>query len=296
MKTLLIVLFCLVVFGPVQAQTEEHTLPYDGLTRSYDLYIPTTYAETPLPLVIALHASGGSAQSMAAMTGFNAIAEREGFLVLYPEGPYAYWDYGAGLSGWEDVPNVLNDPGYLRAVFDEVLAGYAVDLDRIYAVGFSNGARMAYRLGCELPELAAIAAVAATISDEVTTACLPEARPAVLYLHGTLDPVIPWYSKPLRIEDIIISHALSAPQTARFWAIHNGCDAEPGAREEMAVSTDGRVRIEREIFGNCTLGGEVAFYRVEGGGHRWNFMDGVDTGEMVWEFFEAHPHIAEENS
>src|SRR5687768_9005837 len=202
----------------VQAQMEAGFVTHERRERAYYVFTPVGYDETSqLPLLIALHPSGTSgAAGMASLTGFNEIAERENFIVVYPIGPNGYWDYGAGLPQWASVNDALDDPGYLSKVLDEVTAEYAVDPQRIYAAGFSNGARMAFRLACDhANRLAGIAAVAATISDEVTSACPTENHVSVLFMHGTGDRVIPWEGKSLHIGDLFISTALSAPETAR---------------------------------------------------------------------------------
>jgi polyhydroxybutyrate depolymerase len=268
----------------VQAERLMVLTEHDGVNRRYILYVPDSYdPEQAYPLVIALHPAGGSAPYMADMTGFDTLAERDGVIVLYPEGPYGYWDYGAGLPSLEGVPAMLDDPGYIAKAVAEVQAAYNIDPDRLYAVGFSNGARMAYRLGCELP-LAAIAGVAATISNEVTSACPEDRRFSAFFMHGTKDSVIPWHGKPLHIESIYISNALSAPDTAQFWASQNQCDDEPTISQIEDSNPDYRVQIEVDTFGNCEAATAVIFYRVLGGDHTWYPTRDFDTSAVVWSF------------
>lgn len=260
---------------------------HDGVNRRYILYVPDSYdPEQAYPLVIALHPAGGNAPYMAQMTGFDALAERDGVIVLYPEGPFGYWDYGAGLPSWEKVPAMLDDPGYIAKAVEEVQLAYNIDPQRLYAVGFSNGARMAYRLGCELP-LAAIAGVAATISNEVTDACPEDRRFSAFFMHGTADSVIPWQGKRLHIDSIYISNALSAPNTASFWADQNHCDAEPTVARIEDANPNDRIQIEVDTYGNCEAETEVVFYRVLGGDHMWYPTRDFNTSAVVWAFLTA---------
>lgn len=291
-----LVLGCILLISAASfAQTDEnerlehHTFSHGEIDRTYAIYVPSSYDPTvAAPLVIALHPSGSRAVDMAAITGFNAIAEREGFVVLYPVGPNGYWDYGAGLESWAEVDDVLDDPGFIVALVATIQETYTIDPARIYAAGYSNGARMAYRLGCELP-LAAIATVAATISDEITAACPPEVRVSVLYIHGLNDQVIPWTGKPLHIGDTFISNALSVVETATFWAIQNQCDLEPEYFNLPDADPDDGLSVGQVKYATCEAETEVVLYGVRGGGHQWRQSPDLDTSEFIWSFFASHP-------
>jgi polyhydroxybutyrate depolymerase len=276
----------LLIAGSVTAQS--FTITHGDLERTYDLFVPSTYdPERPLPLLIALHPSGGDAESMAQITGFNEIAEREGFIVLYPEGPYGYWDYGWNLREWSDVEDMLDDPGYVSAAIDEVMTSYSVDTEEVYAVGYSNGARMAFRLGCDLAgKITAIAAVSATISDDITGACPPENHVSVFYMHGTEDTVTPWDGKPLYLNGEVIANAFSAFETMSFWATQNECTAEPVLAQKQDPNPDDGKSIQVALFRQCADGTKVVFYALTGGGHEWPINDQINTGEMIWDFFE----------
>lgn len=270
---------------------ESRTFPYGGIDRTYAVYVPSAYdSETQTPLLIALHPSGSRAVDMAAITGFNTLAERENFIVLYPEGPYGYWDYGAGLESWEGITPLLDDPGFISALLEAVEEEFTLDSTRLYAVGYSNGARMAYRLGCELP-LAAIATVAATISDEIITACPPEARVSVMYVHGLDDQVIPWTAKPLHIDGQFISNALSAVETITFWALQNQCEVEPEYFNLPDADPADGISVGRVLYATCESETEVVLYGVRGGGHSWRQSPDFDTSEFVWSFLSSHPRV-----
>lgn len=259
--------------------------PQNQPERGYAIYVPSGYdPDQPTPLVIALHASGGSAGSMAQITGFNDMAERDNVLVLYPEGPYGYWDYGAGTPNWENVPNLLDDPAYIRDLLENIESEYNIDPTRIYAAGFSNGSRMAFRVACDLPDkIAAIAAVAATLSDEVTPLCDHGKPVSVLFMHGTRDHVIPPYAKRLHIDNLFISNALSARGTAEFWEKHNECE-----ETETEVITADDLTINLIKSRDCNGGAEVDFYEVLEGRHVWNFTEDFNTSELIWTFFREH--------
>src|SRR5688572_24750509 len=65
----------------------DHTLSIEhgGRRRSYLLHVPAA-AGRPLPLVLAFHGGGGEAEGYKAYAGLDALADREGFIVAYPNG------------------------------------------------------------------------------------------------------------------------------------------------------------------------------------------------------------------
>src|SRR5687767_10643478 len=142
------------------AETLEQTVAHDGKQRTYLLTAPDAAGTGKLPLVIALHFYPGSGRAMADLTGFSGIAEREGFLVAYPDGLNGGFN-ALMCCGTED------DVGFIRAVIEDIGKSHAVDADRIYATGISNGGDLAYRLAAELPGVfAAIAPVSGGMSAD----------------------------------------------------------------------------------------------------------------------------------
>ncbi len=298
LRWVLFVLGVLMIFTAVNGQdTRRGMLVYDDMEREFDVFLPSIYRDDgdPLPMVMVFHGAGGSATSMAQLTGFNDIAEREGFIVVYPVGPLGYWDYGAGTTEWENVPDVRDDPGFLAFLLPALQDTLNIDPDRIYATGYSNGARMAFRLGCDLSDrIVAIAAVSATISDEVTDNCPEDGRVSVLYMHGTGDTVTPWEGKPLFIEGRRISTALSAPDTVTFWATQNGCD--PATVTQIDATRDNLIGITH--YTDCDDGREVRFHPVHNGSHSWFRLDGAefDASEVIWEFFSNNARLSVEDT
>lgn len=267
---------------------QARTLEHDGLTRSYGVFVPETL-DDPAPLVIALHPAGTSGREMALITRFVELANLSGWLVAFPDGPGGYWDYGAGTPEWEEVPDVRDDPGFIAAMIEAVDAEWTIDRERLYAAGYSNGARMAHRLACELP-LAAAAMVAATLSDEVTKSC-KDGNVAVWMQHGTADGVIPFEGDPdLTIGNLRISRGLSVIETAQFYALRNGCD-NPTMDTVFEFNEVVRVRLDLVRYQDCAQGSAVEVLVADGGGHGWTHVPTVDTSALIWGFFENHSLI-----
>src|SRR4051812_30000520 len=74
-----------------------------GVDRSYLLHLPDPLPNKPLPLVVVLHGGGGSAESALKMTGFDAMADQAGFIVVYPN----------GSDKTRPLMNLLGKPGFL---------------------------------------------------------------------------------------------------------------------------------------------------------------------------------------
>ncbi|MBL1138294.1 MAG: hypothetical protein HND46_23565 [Chloroflexi bacterium] len=305
---ILLVLCCLFNLAdrPVHAQGDPPAMPQitlnvDGVERTYRLFVPSTY-NTPAPLVIAFHGAGGDGASMARLTTFNRLAESAGVIVAYPEGLLVYWDYGVGTPEWAEQSPVHDEISFISAMLDQLANDYTIDPTRIYAVGFSNGARMAFRVGCEFSDrISKIAAVSATISSEITENCPTDARVSVLYMHGTGDDVTPWAGKPLYDEGgSLISYALSAPDTVNFWLEQNGCPADTTMLDMPDANPDDEITVRQAHFTGCENGHEVVFYAVIGGSHAWeggifnlmpsDYAPSASATEYVWAFLGFEPY------
>lgn len=272
--------------------------------RAYRLHISATYdPERPAPLVIAIHGASSRPALIEKRTGFNALADREGFLVLYPKGIglgplLRHWNAGhccarAAAKRWDDVAFIL-------AAIEDVAASHAVDRSRIYMTGFSNGAMLTYTFAAMHSEvLAAAAPVAGSIGgrpDANSPMWMPP-EPAVavpmIVFHGKADLHIPYDGgrSPLNRGP---REYVSVRQSVSFWVTHNGCLATG----EQRSLDDPRIVVEtwRDPAGHPM----VQLYSLAEWGHDWPgplFTDhfpaehpfqGFDAAELIWAFFETH--------
>lgn len=276
------------------------TLVFDGRARTYLLHLPPAYGgATPLPLVIFLHGGGGNAAGAVERYGFNQVADREGFIVAYPNGTGVLRDrvltWNAGHCCGYALEQGVNDVGFLRALIEK-LADLNVDGKRVYVTGHSNGGMMAYRAGAELSDLiAAIAPVAGSIGGQAQAGAplvvIPQpAQPvSVAAFHGLLDSHVLYggghgpNTSGSRVD-------LSVADSIAFWVQASGCD--PAAQTQTSAS--GGVIVETYV--GCADGSEVVLYTVVNGGHSWpgsSFGEGqtqeISATEMVWSFFAGQP-------
>jgi poly(hydroxyalkanoate) depolymerase family esterase len=125
-------------------------------TRLYKLYMPTGVdpATQMMPMVLMLHGCTQTPDDFAAGTQMNALADKHGFLVVYPAQPAK----ANGMRCWNwfragDQARDGGEPSLLAGITREVASEYNVDPRRIFVAGMSAGAAMAVVLGATYPDL-----------------------------------------------------------------------------------------------------------------------------------------------
>lgn len=252
------------------AETSHEKLMHDGKERSFLLSVPAdASSRKAMPLVIAAHPYPATGSVMATLSGFSAVAEREGFIVAYPEGIDGGFN-ALSCCGSED------DVGFISAIIDNVAAARPIDRSRIYATGISNGADLTYRLAVQLPGVfAAIAPVSGGMTGgwmQMPSGNLPSKPVSLITFYGGHDKY----------------HAVF-DATKKFWFEKLGCST--------AVSTvEGNIQLTE---GTCSDGSSAKAYFLPDMGHDWPggpasssmgyAASPVNATELIWEFFRAHP-------
>jgi polyhydroxybutyrate depolymerase len=270
-------------------------LTHDGRERSYILYVPASVDRSrPVPLVFVLHGGTGNAESAIRMSGFNAIADQNGFVVAYPNGTgrlsddkLLTWNGGACCAYAQE--NNIDDVGFVRAIASDLQAQANIDPRRIYATGLSNGAILSQRLACEAADLfAAIAPVAGTLNF---SPCNPAQTISVIEFHGTADQHIP-YDGGQGPQSLVDVDFASVQDSVGFWTSSDGCSPQP--------QTDSFDDIRHEVWTGCADSTSVELYTIVGGGHAWpggaagradadQPTQTISASQLIWEFFAAHP-------
>jgi polyhydroxybutyrate depolymerase len=246
--------------------------------RTFVLFVPAGQSQTPLPLVLAFHGTGGSGAAFRRETGLDRLAARDGFLVAYPDAAVGNWAEDCGCSRADRLD--VNDTGLVRVLIDSVSDRYPVDRARVYAVGFSQGGLFVHRLACQMSDrVAAVASISSPISAPLAERCGARDPVAVLVMMGTLDDAYlyegqGWESRA----------TLGARSTVELWRTIDGCEGPAKATNVPNRVADGTTVLE-ERWSPCNGGSEVVLYTVDGGRHAWSPSRDVSTAELVTRFF-----------
>jgi polyhydroxybutyrate depolymerase len=275
--------------------SQKTTFRYRDSQRTYLHYLPLGHSsEKKYPLVMILHGSGANAENALRMADMERLADKEKFVLLYPDGSGQPGDrvytWNSGHCCGFSHENNIDDSGFLMALIDDFIRNHSIDRRRVHAAGFSNGAMMAYRLACEYSDrMASIAAVSGSMNYQGT---VPADPVSVIAFHGTADDYAPC-SGGENTKSRYPRFDQPARDSVFYWAKHNGCDLKP--KEECAGN------VKKIAFTGGRDGSEVIFYTLEGGKHSWpGGKDGARYGnveppapdisatEMIWDFFKKH--------
>jgi len=239
--------------------------------RTYAFYVPARLAPDP-PLVIALHGSMGNAQQMRQTSayGFERLADRHGFVVVYPEGYEGHWNDCRKKAPFPANQLGVDDVGFMRALVARFHAAHGVDPARVFAVGLSNGGHMGYRLALEAPGLVrAVAAIGANLPTPDNMDCTPAAgAPSVLIMNGTDDPINPYEGGKVTLFGFgDRGTVLSARESAAHFARRNGIAGAPVTEPVAQPEGSGPTSAERTTWRSASGGAEVVLYTIRGGGH-----------------------------
>ncbi|MBM4309226.1 MAG: esterase, partial [Deltaproteobacteria bacterium] len=252
-----------VVFSSIvdpEASFAQHSrrgsISVGGLERTYVLYIPSPYEPSkPIPVVFLFHGGGGAGQGMQKLTlgGFDRIADREGFIVLYPDGIEKHWNDGRGLQAFRAHRENIDDVGFISALIEHLIRTLNVDSNRIYAAGISNGGQFSQRLACELSDrIAAIGVVAIQLPEHFPSSCALKRPVSILMMPGTEDPLVPWEGGEIGFrKGRKFGRVLSVSESIRFWTTKNQCPPSPMITYEPDRDSKDGTRVRREVYGPC---------------------------------------------
>jgi polyhydroxybutyrate depolymerase len=272
--------------------THDLSLVVDGRTRTYRIHVPGGFdATAALPLVIALHGGGGTAQVMEILTGFSPLADRQNFFVAYPNG-FAdnHWADGRGMTQPEIMG--VNDVNFISLLIDEIGKLVRLDTRRVYVCGFSNGSMMTNFLACELSaKIAAFGGVSGQLA-EIKKNLHPASPLGVIYIHGTADPVVPYTG------GLVLGpnggYVLSVAELMTFWVNVDGTSAIPVIETMPDKDPFDGTRVIHFSFNNGNAGTQVHLYRIEDGTHTWPGSNSpgvvckdINASEVIWSFFKT---------
>ena len=264
--------------GECYLNTNAQAIVHDGITREYILYVPNSYDETSAtPILFNFHGFGGSASQFLSRADMRAEAELNSFILVYPQGSCL-----DGSSHWNPCPidgdnkSTADDLGFVEAMISEVSSQYNLDMERIYAAGYSNGGMMAYGLANYKSNLiAAVASVSGSMLDCLET---PSHPMPVLHLHGTNDGVIAY--------DESSNDYNSVQSTLDYWTNFNNTVSTP----TINIDNTSGMTIEHFVYDQGDNSVSVEHYKYIGGDHVWfnETYQGQNASKLVWNFMSRY--------
>lgn len=287
-------------------EVERYEIEVGDRTRSYLLVRPSGSERNPFPAVVfAFHGGGGHAEQFRESAGLDEVAEREGFLVVYPNGTgptrnerLLTWNAGA-CCGYAQEESV-DDVAFFLALLDDVGRRVTYDRRRVYLTGHSNGSMISYRIAAEAGNhVAAVVGVGGAMSGEFDDPVRPL---PVLHIHSEDDPRALYEGGETRgLFGNRVSDHRPVNETLDYWIRANGCVTE--GEEIASESWKGRLRDPRHRatlidFTPCDPELRVQHWRLQTAGHGWpGDPDGglpiwligpptevIDAAEEVWRF------------
>ncbi|QDT00836.1 alpha/beta hydrolase family esterase [Adhaeretor mobilis] len=294
-------------------------ITHDDREREFRIHVPASCSEQqPVPLVLCLHGGGGNSSQGSTM-GMTDVADRHGFIAVYPNAINHHWNDGRESPNFAEHDKTIDDVAFLTAIVRQVREDYAIDANRVFATGVSNGGFMTQRLAIERPEIfSAAGVIIASMGVPLKEKFKPELPVSILYMNGTADPLVPYDGGPIRVDffprlrkargEKLPDRGSCIPtdEAVALWIKRNGITAKPKVGELADKNPDDECTTEFSLWTGGERGTTVALYKVVGGGHtipgaKRNFPKSLvgptsgdfDGFETVWKFFNEHARLPE---
>ncbi|RKN47614.1 alpha/beta hydrolase family esterase [Micromonospora endolithica] len=295
----------------------NHVYEGDAGSQRYQVHLPPQHDGTVrLPVVLAIHGcamTGYGWNSMKSTTQFNRLADREGFIVVYPtqlisRNVIACWN----SSDPREQQRHTGEPALLAGVARQVVEEYDADPARVHVAGASSGAGTAVILAATYPDVfATVTSVAGgeyglnqvDPDDPDATSPLDTARQAwaqmgerarrvpLLVIQGERDEVVP----PL-VATRLVTHWTAVGDLVDDGLPNDSLDL---TEETVSVPAEAGRHPYTHVTVTAPDGSSVVeAYRVQDMGHAWPGPDGdgrytdhagPDASAIAWEFAERHP-------
>ncbi|MCK5923531.1 MAG: prolyl oligopeptidase family serine peptidase [Methylococcales bacterium] len=307
-----------------QATGERKMFTHGGTERAYRIYVPDAVKESKslVPLVFNFHGGAGTAE-VASKMGWTPIAERENFIVVYPEGLNKHWNDGRNAQKFAEQDAKTDDVAFVVALLDHLQKGFPqIDPKRIFTTGASNGGFISHRIAIEASDrFAAAGIIIAPLPKPFATGEKPfkPSHPiSILIMNGTADPFVPYDGGPItpnfmpmrrKSSDVDFGRGecSSTDQAIALWLKHNQLENKKPAIEILPdKDPDDECTVEKSTWSGGENRTAVVLYKVKGGGHTvpggpqylpkkiiGNTCGDFNGIRAIWEFFKTHPKVVE---
>ena len=255
------------VFAQAAKVNKAKDVVVNGETRQYWLYVPNSVKDD-CPMIMALHGASGKMTDNSPR--FNDIADKEGFIVVYPQGKPIYFPvFGGTVTGWDASGEENADVDFLKAVIEDVAAQYSINRKRLYCCGFSNGGMMTYALTNTCSDIfAAFASISGFPLNEFHFRHTGARPVPFLHIHGKNDDFVKYSLMPVIVDEMVAR--IGANPVPQKTVIKNKYDKSVYEAAEGSFS--------------------YIYYEIGGMGHN-DFTDNIATGsssQVMWNFFKKY--------
>ncbi len=261
--------------------SDTHTVHLLGGGRPAVLILPRIYdPDQSYLLMIGLHGYDSNAWEYDQYLRLSSLVNTHQLALLLPQGlkdsnGSRFWNATPWCCDFDD--SGVDDAAYISALIAE--ASELAAIDRIAAVGHSNGGFMAYRLACEgLPRLSAAVSLAGS-SFADPQRCGGAVPVSLLQIHGDADEVV-LYSGEAGGDGYP-----GAEDVVRRWARRAGCDVEAPAAPPPLDIDSGIDGAETEVLRwaeRCEAAVAVELWTIKGGGHEPDGAEALAVQIVDW--------------
>lgn len=278
---------------------KAHRLLIDGYERTFIYHVPKHIHPHP-KLIIVYHGSKLKSFMMQILTGheFDLQADKtQDAIIVYPQGYLGNWNDGRKTAPFPAKQLNMDDVTFTKQIINYFKEKYHIDTTQVYAVGFSNGGQMAFRLAATIPDLfAGYATIGATLPapENNLFAGVPQQPVSIILINGQQDGIVPFNGGEITLDGQSYGRGESAPFTAEYWR------AAAGATETSTLQF-GHTATQTNYYNNDNHK-KVSFVNIKDGGHNMpnkNFRiyisllgyinKDVDVPVVIWDFFFKDP-------
>ena len=255
----------------------KYSCTYDGVYHEFILCLPENAKDAPL--VLMLHGYGESADKFKDITRFDQTAVPEGYAVCYITGAPNPKDH-TSLRGWNSgiASGGNDDMGFLMALSDYLRGEYGLSKDKLFAIGFSNGAFLVHRLAVEAGDkFTGLVSVAGKMPETMWAKREQAVCTNFFQINGEKDDVVPMkstgsdkYTKDPAIEDVI-----------DYWVTREGL-----SKTEESVTDNGSVLTK---YGSDSSNVSIWNLWIKDSRHAWpnESVNRISGNDYIMEFFRS---------
>ncbi len=249
------------------AANQAVTITVNDEQRQYWLYVPKAL-KGDAPVVMALHGASGHMEDNSPR--FNDIADKEGFIVVYPQGKPIYFPvFGGTVNGWDASGEENRDVTFLKAVIEDVASKYSIDRNRLYCCGFSNGGMMTYAMTNTCSDIfAAFASISGFPLNEFHLRHTGKRPVPFLHIHGKNDDFVKYSLMPIIVDEMV----------ARM-----GANPVP---QKTTVNS----KYDKSVYEANEGSFPYIYYEIDGMGHN-DFTQNTEvnsSSQTMWNFFKQY--------